>query len=130
MMWEQLQPRKVVKQHQDGSTRLVPMALARYYEPGISQNIVELWGDPPLVQRQDGAARCVGRVGGRPGRVLDGRKLLLAPHLQQRHVLRHAKRVEDEKLQLDALRTRSHKPMLSKDLNQPSDAAGQSPHAC
>ena len=55
------------------------------------------------MQRQDGRARGVGRVGGRPRRVLDRRKLLVAADLQQRDVLGQRERVKDEQLQLDAL---------------------------
>lgn len=64
----------------------------------------------PLVQGQDGVARCVRRVWqALPGRVLHRRKLLLAPHLKERGGGGQREGVENEELQLDALcgRTRA-----------------------
>lgn len=63
------------------------------------------WASSPLVQRQDGIARSFGRVGqALPRRILDWRKLLLAPHFKQRGGGSQWEGVEDEQLQLDALR--------------------------
>jgi len=83
----------------------------------------------PGVQRERGGARGVGRVGGRAGRVLDRRKLVLAPHLQQRAALGQREAVEDEQLQLDALRAPRLLDMLP-DMRHPLHSALRRIHLC